>query len=373
MFLATKSETIRKYNVMIKRETFDLAHIKELASNKVCDPSLLERSIYAFGLLESLVRVNMPFIFKGGTSLMLLLEHPRRLSTDVDIIVEPGTDIDHYIERASEIFPFKRQDEQIRVGKNNVVKRHFKFYYDSPVGNRELYILLDVLFEEDHYSSVVEKEIKNDLLITEEPYLKVTVPSVNCILGDKLTAFAPHTTGIPYGVNKELEIIKQLFDVISLANVCDNFQDVYDSYMRTVEAEIAYRGKGCSVEDCLNDTIETAACVVSRGSINREDYQLLSSGIKGIRTHIYGGRFSGESAAIGACTVMYIAACILKNKSFRRIEDSEKYINVPMPDSKYKKLSYIRNQNIEAYGYLVEAVRVLMDEKSHQEVEMICL
>lgn len=189
-----------------------------------------------------------------------------------------------------------------------MVKRHFKFYYDSPVENREFYILLDVLFEKNHYCSLVEKEIQNDLLITEEPYFNVVVPSANCILGDKLTAFAPHTTGIPFGVDKELEIIKQLFDITSLAEVCDNFQDVFDSYMGTAESEIAYRGNQCSIDDCLNDTIETAACIVSRGAMDQEEYQLLSRGIRSIRTHIYGEKFSGELAACGACSVMYLAA-----------------------------------------------------------------
>jgi hypothetical protein len=36
---------------------------------------------------------------------------------------------------------------------------------------------------------------------------------VEAIAGDKLTAFAPTTTGIHYGQDKALEIIKQLFDV----------------------------------------------------------------------------------------------------------------------------------------------------------------
>jgi hypothetical protein len=30
-----------------------------------------------------------------------------RLSTDIDIVVEPGTDIDYFIEKARLIFPFK--------------------------------------------------------------------------------------------------------------------------------------------------------------------------------------------------------------------------------------------------------------------------
>ncbi len=36
---------------------------------------------------------------------MLLLDRPRRLSTDIDIIVEPGTDIDEYIRKAGENTP----------------------------------------------------------------------------------------------------------------------------------------------------------------------------------------------------------------------------------------------------------------------------
>ena len=99
----------------------------------------------------------------GCACLMLLMEHPRRLSTDIDIIAEPGTDLDKYLDRASEIFPFKDVEEQKRIGKNNIEKKHFKFTYDSPINNRPFYILLDVLFEHNHYSELVQKEIQNDL------------------------------------------------------------------------------------------------------------------------------------------------------------------------------------------------------------------
>ena len=68
----------------------------------------------------------MKFTFKGGTSLMLLLDHPIRLPTDIDIIVDPGTDVERYIEQAGIIFPFLRKKEDIRKGWNNIEKRHFK-------------------------------------------------------------------------------------------------------------------------------------------------------------------------------------------------------------------------------------------------------
>ncbi len=82
--------------------------------------------------LEAIKSVGMPFCFKGGTSLMLILDKPARLSTDIDILVEPETDVDGYIEKASRIFPFLNKKEDIRKGKNEIVKRHFRFTYFSP-------------------------------------------------------------------------------------------------------------------------------------------------------------------------------------------------------------------------------------------------
>ena len=111
---------------MIDKKIYDLDYIRELQARYKTDPGLLERVLYAFGLLEALVKVGMKFTFKGGTSLMLLLDHPIRLSTDIDIIVDPGTDVESYIEQAGTIFPFLRKEEDIRKGRNNIEKRHFK-------------------------------------------------------------------------------------------------------------------------------------------------------------------------------------------------------------------------------------------------------
>lgn len=91
---------------MINKESFNEKHIRSIQEQSHRDPILIEKVIFAFGLLEALVRVQLPFIFKGGTCLMLLLEKPHRLSTDLDIIVDPDIDVDEYIRKASQIFPF---------------------------------------------------------------------------------------------------------------------------------------------------------------------------------------------------------------------------------------------------------------------------
>ena len=90
---------------MLLRENYTAEHILRLREETGADPSILERTVFAFGLLEAIRSVDMPFIFKGGTSLLVMLDEPRRLSTDIDIIVDRDTDVDGYIEKAGKIFP----------------------------------------------------------------------------------------------------------------------------------------------------------------------------------------------------------------------------------------------------------------------------
>lgn len=345
---------------MLNKSNFTLEHVRELQASSDRDPVLIERVLYAFGLLEALLRVETPFIFKGGTCLMLLLEHPQRLSTDIDIIVRPGTNIDEYISKASIIFPFAHYEEQKRIGKNNIEKRHFKFYYQSPLKDEEFHIILDVVFEETKYSTIISREVKNELLIVDEPPIYVSTPNVNCVLGDKLTAFAPHTTGIPLGVGKELEIIKQLYDVATLTDALDNFDEVKSTYRRMVVDEIAYRGLVVSFEDCLKDTIRAAACIISKGNSDKEEFPLYMHGAKSIRNHIFLEKYSGEKAAMQACKVLCLAACVLADRDqMIVIEHPEDYINARIPLKEYSKLSYMRKLKLEAYGYIVEGVRIL--------------
>lgn len=120
---------------MILKETFTKKHIEEIIKNKKCDPIILERAIVAIGLVEALVKTGCNFIFKGGSSLMLLLNEVNRLSTDCDIIVPVDYDIDKYIKDASVIYPFKSFSESIRKTNNNISKKHYRFVYESIYSN----------------------------------------------------------------------------------------------------------------------------------------------------------------------------------------------------------------------------------------------
>ncbi|MDD2260392.1 MAG: nucleotidyl transferase AbiEii/AbiGii toxin family protein [Acholeplasmataceae bacterium] len=348
---------------MISKISFTKGHIDTIKEKyPKLDIQLIERSIFAFGLLEALSKVNLPFIFKGGTSLMLLLENPYRLSTDIDIIVKPDCDVDSYLKEVSKIYPFIRSEEQVRKGKNSIIKSHYKFFYESPSTQTEIPILLDILFEENNYERILRKKIKSKFLILEGDNLEVFVPSVESILGDKLTAFAPNTTGIEYAyinkngqtVEKTLEVIKQFLDCAQLIKEAKNFNEVLETYKRIVLSEIEYRGITASYEDCLIDTFNAALSIFTRGSLFSDQYKHLLKGIRKIQNHIFGFDINGETAYQYACLVMLMCARLIRQVDSISIIQQE-----PFTDKEYKPVNRIKRLDQEAFDIAATAIRLL--------------
>ena len=77
---------------MIDKRTYTDENIQRIVVTYKVDYELAQRAVFALGLVEALVRSGLQFTFKGGSSAMLLFPAPKRLSTDVDILVNPGTD-----------------------------------------------------------------------------------------------------------------------------------------------------------------------------------------------------------------------------------------------------------------------------------------
>lgn len=290
---------------------------------------------------------------------MLLTSHPKRLSTDIDIIVEPGTPVEDFISTAATIFPFIRYEEQKRIGASMIEKRHFKFYYNSPLSGQEFQILLDVVFEKNKYSRLEQIPIANDLLISSLDYHYVSVPGIDCILGDKLTAFAPHTIGIQLNSGKDMEVMKQFYDICTLLEVFSDYALVSRTYRDVAASEIAYRGTDIGYVDALNDTYEAAACIASRGKTNKGDYPLYVAGIRSLRGHLYEVGFTPETAAIRATRVMYMAACLLNEVVYSRVDDPQNYLDQQITHAYLAPLRYLRKVNPESYAYAIKIDRLL--------------
>ncbi len=160
---------------------------------------------------------------------------------------------------------------------------------------------MDILFAENPYTRVVDCEIRNDLLLTEPEYLLVKTPDINCILGDKLTAFAPHTTGIPLNAKKDMEVMKQMYDVGTLLDEFTDFNLVYDTYFKVAAEEISYRGNNITVGDAIKDTYMSAACIASRGTLSSGRVSFICTGIRDLRGHIYAENYSSCQSHVYGC------------------------------------------------------------------------
>ena len=160
--------------------------------------------------------------------------------------------------------------------------------------NRNEYILLDVLYEDTHYKKVNSLSLENPFVKWEGEPVKVNVPSSDDILGDKLTAFAPNTSGIPYiknGLNRNLEIIKQLYDVGRLFDAATDLDCIKTAYGRIVPVEMSYRNLPANSLLSLDDTIATAKCLATRGKSGIGDFEALQNGINRLKSFMYLGKY----------------------------------------------------------------------------------
>jgi hypothetical protein len=203
---------------MISPESFTVewinSHRKDKRFSRI-NPPVLEKMIRALALLEALAINNLNFTFKGGTSLILLLLEPRRFSVDIDMLTEHSREeLEVVFNKIIESGAFTKWEiDEPRSYKAGVPKAHYLFHFDSKLNKQAGYILLDVLFEKHQYPLVNMVPIRSSWLnLVGEP-TEVEVRSIDSILGDKLTAFAPNTTGVLYGKEKSLEIVKQLLNV----------------------------------------------------------------------------------------------------------------------------------------------------------------
>lgn len=298
------------------------------------NPPVLEKMIQALALLETLKLAGMDFIFKGGSSLILLLEKTRRFSVDIDIITTHSRkELEPIFDRVIEMSHFEnyRLDED-RSYKEGVPKAHYEFSYQSVYNPAVNYILLDILFEQPSYPEVIEVPIEALWLNSNKESVLVKVPSIESITGDKLTAFAPNTTGILYGKGKSLEIIKQLFDLGELFNAIKHFETVSASFSILAKKEIEYRNLKINREAILDDIIETGFLIAQREKNHSEPgkshFKELRDGIAQFKSFLASGFFRIDEAIEAAAKAAYIAAKIkVGNNEAPKHYDKGKNIN----------------------------------------------
>lgn len=370
---------------MIKDHCFTeewLDGFKKQKDHKRIDKIILEKMIYALHLLEQLRANGLDFVFKGGTSLVLLLEEDNRFSIDIDIIckTERG-ELESILEKVVIRSKFKdyNLDEQ-RSYKPGVPKAHYKFFFDAKMQGSGT-ILLDVLIEDSIYPELIEKPIKTKWIETEK-LLTIHLPSIDSITGDKLTAFAPNTIGIPYFKGKDnqpfsMEICKQLFDLSKLFEQVQNMKIVAASFYAFAKQEISYRKKGDSKisltpEIVLQDTIDTCLIFAKRGGGTNDEKTKFAELQKGIRAFGTGflmrGNFRIDDAIPASARIAHLASKLLVG-DLTPIEyyNGQDVKILSIEDPEWNFLNRLKRQpDKSSFYYWYHTVRLLTTHKYHR-------
>mgnify|MGYP000161707980 CR=1 FL=1 len=353
---------------MIDQQEISIEWINKVSrANRKADKILVEKVIRALLLLEGLVKQKLPFVFKGGTALMLHLNSTKRLSIDIDIILPQAIgNLEEVLDGIVKEQGFVRKELQHRSNVTKIQKEHYKFYYipHHKTNKDEEYVLLDILYEKVNYSKIVQLPIQSVFVPLKEDPLLVDAPSLEDLLGDKLTAFAPNTTGIPYFKKEDsmsMEIIKQLYDIGNLLDVVTDASTIKTTFYRFAATELIYRNTAdLKEEDVLEDIYKTALCITSRGTDGKGDFEQLQLGIRRIGSFIFSESYHIEKAIIHASKAAYLATLIKYNADL-----VEKYNNPfelkdwSISEPLNNKLNKLKKSNPEAFFYWYKIFEVV--------------
>ena len=95
------------------------------------------------------------------------------------------------------------------------------------------------------------------------------------------------------------------------------------------------------------------------------DQQRYVEGIRGVATHVYSERYSGEIASYRAANIIYMAACLLTETPYITIDRFEDYADEPLKQADLQSLTRMKKAQPLQYAYLVKADRLLGDYRNH--------
>lgn len=357
---------------MINENCFTPEWITQKRIELHTDPYLLERAIHAFALLGHLVESSLEFVFKGGTCMLLHVPIIRRLSIDIDILCAATSEtLEEKLETVASRAPFTHFAEDDRGQRGLPSRRHFKFYYQPVFANNPApFVILDVVEEAETPHEIIHKPILPSLLEIDRE-ITVAVPSIESLLADKLTAFAPKTIGVPFepahGHGPDtMQIMKQLFDVGELFDIADDISTIRTVYEKVYVQESHYRGGSFTSKQTLDDSLEAALHLSMhglRGAGIKHEAELLMDGTRKLTSHLINHRFGLREAKVAA------AKAALSSRIIRTEENGESLgLYRALPDineiremeikGDWGRLNLLKNTSPEAFYYWYQAAKL---------------
>jgi len=217
---------------------------------------LAEQAIHCLELVAELSSIGLPFQFKGGNSLLLILSEPKRFSIDVDVASDrPREEIEAALDEAVKRFGvFTRWERRQHKTKPWLPMTSYYLYYNSIIDPQpDTNIMFDVQMRRSAYKTEFKKVCCGALYKSE---VKVELPLPSSIISDKLLTLGPATLGIPIGKGKEAQRLKHVYDVSRLSKTLPDAANMRDSFRQCLEQENDLQEtRNFTADDILKDTL----------------------------------------------------------------------------------------------------------------------
>jgi hypothetical protein len=273
---------------------------------------LAEQAVHCLELVAELVENGLSFQFKGGNSLLVILQSPRRFSIDVDIATDEPVEL---IERVLDTLVggsdvFLRWEPRRHKTKPWIpLTSYYLFYKARCVDESESNVMLDVQLGLSPYRTE-PRRVRCGRLFDADTRVELPLPAG--ILGDKLLTMGPGTLGIPVGKGKHAQRLKHANDIAALLDTDPLLTDIRESFLACMAQENQLQQRHVTLEEVCEDTMHCCGSVMpfaERPSPDAAPEPILAEHVQGIdpfREHLFSKEYGwdalrGDLARVALC------------------------------------------------------------------------
>jgi hypothetical protein len=262
---------------------FSQDHIESVKLN--ASTALAEQAIHCLELVAELATVGLPYQFKGGNSLLLILDAPQRFSIDVDIATDATreqieTALEQIVRRYGTFIRWEKRQHKTKPW--IPLSSYYLFYQSLYVAPDQAFVMLDAQLKRSPYKTGMHTVASGDIYRSSA---QVELPYPSSIIGDKLLTMGPFTMGIPLGKGKEAQRLKHVYDVSTLLKIKPKLSEVHESCIACMEHENALQQKSITLAQVVDDTVQfcaTTAAYSDKPVPEENDSSVLKENVKGL-------------------------------------------------------------------------------------------
>jgi predicted nucleotidyltransferase component of viral defense system len=247
-----------------KEVFFSEEHItSQFAQHKGVSKELYLRALNSFEFLAQLRDCGLDPLFKGGSAAQLLFPAPlQRLSIDLDFATGATCDeIETVLDAVNHKYGNGKNRHELRGKDLPPYLRLYNVYFSSVVDQKETKVALDFLLHEPHYKT---KQVRIKTFFYECA-LRVRVPTIEALLGDKMTVIADGTIGKNMEEHAQ-SYAKQLYDLHTILAEGNGIQtnDAFNAFQDVFAFEKVARNRTGMV---LQDAVESKNQICQIGAM----------------------------------------------------------------------------------------------------------